>query len=338
MKLNKTIWLLGLFVSTFAFSQEETLTLYTQRHYEVDKKVHALFQEKTGIRIDVVKAGADELIARLEEEGDSTKADLFMTADGGSLDRARRAGVLQPVSDESISALLPARLQDPEGHWFAVTQRARVIVHSKDRVKPEDLSTYEDLANEKWRGRIVIRSSSNVYNQSLLSTMIAANGRDASVEWASAVRKNMARPPQGSDRDQIRAIAAGLADVALVNTYYVGLLETSDIPADREAAAAVRIFFPNQDGRGAHMNISGIGITAATEKKELAVKFLRFLLSSDAQSMYPNSTSEYPVAKSIPWSDLQKGWGEFKPDPVSLSVMGSNNADAVRVFNEAGWE
>ncbi|MEM7700096.1 MAG: extracellular solute-binding protein [Verrucomicrobiota bacterium] len=265
-------------------------------------------------------------------------ADLLMTADGGSLARASRAGVLTAVEDQKIISLLPDRLRSPENHWVAVTQRARVIVHSADRVKPEELSTYEALADEQWKGRIVIRSSSNSYNQSLMATIIEANGEEKALAWAEAIVANMARSPQGNDRDQVRAVAAGLADIAVVNTYYIGLLAKSEDEADREVAEAVKIFFPNQEGRGAHFNISGIGVTKASKKQELAEQFIAFLLSDEVQSIYNTSTHEYAVSKTVEPSELQKEWGEFKADEVPLSTLADHNADAVRLFDEAGWE
>lgn len=336
IKIIPTLLVLGAALQVFAETKE--VTLYTQRHYAFDETIHEKLLEEKGITVNVVKASADELISRLEEEGANTPADLFMTADGAGLDRAHKAGLLQPISDSTVIALVPATLKDPENHWVAITNRARVIIYSKDRVKPEDLSTYEDLADPKWRGRIVIRSSSNSYNQSLMTTIIAANGEEKAGEWAAAVRKNMARPPQGSDRDQIRAVAAGLADLAVANTYYVGLLENSEESNDREAAAAVGLYFPNQDDRGTHVNISGIGVVKGSENAALAEEVIAFLLSEEVQASYPENTFEYPVNPAAGWSENQKLWGNFKADPVPLSTLGELNAEAVRLFNRAGWE
>ncbi|MEX2577872.1 MAG: Fe(3+) ABC transporter substrate-binding protein [Verrucomicrobiales bacterium] len=331
---------LGLLFTTFfrIDAAEKELTLYTQRHYAFDEELHEMFEEDTGIEINVVKANADELIARLQEEGKNTPADLFMTADGGTLSRAQDADLLQPVSSREILRRVPESLRDPDGHWVAVTKRVRVVAYAKDRVEPEELSTYEALADPKWRGRVLARSSSNIYNQSLMTTLIAANGVEEAEKWAAGVRRNMARPPQGSDRDQVRAVAAGLADVALVNTYYIGLLETSEDRKDRDAAAAVKVFFPNQEGRGAHVNVSGIGIVKASDQPELAAKFIEFLLTDKVQSMIPQATFEYPVVESAKWSDMQESWGKFKADDVPLSKLGELNAEAVRIFNRAGWE
>ncbi len=318
--------------------QAEELTLYSHRHYPSDDALFAKFTEQTGIKINVVKAGADELIERVKAEGDNTAADILITADAGRLERAKAAGVLQPVESEILATRIPANLRDPENQWFGFALRARVLAYAKDRVKPEDLSTYEALAGHEWKGRILVRSSSNIYNQSLLASIIAANGSEKALKWAEAVRNNMARPPQGSDRDQVRAVAKGLGDVAIVNTYYIGLLATSDEASDREAAEAVAIFFPNQEDRGTHVNVSGAGVTKATRNKEAALKFLEFLASDEAQKSFPQATYEYPVVEGIEWSDLQKGWGEFKADDLNLSKLGEFNEEAVMIFNKAGWE
>ena len=321
-----------------AQAQDNELTLYTQRHYAFDETVHAKFFETTGIKINVVKAAADELIVRLKEEGENTPADIFMTTDGGTLHRAHEAGLLRPMTSKTALEKVHPPLREKESHWVAMTRRARVIVHSKDRVEPSELSTYKALADERWRGRVVVRSSTNSYNQALLTTVIEADGREKALEWAAGVRKNMARPPQGSDRDQVRAVAAGLADVAIVNTYYIGILETAEEQKDRDAAAAVKIFFPNQDGRGTHVNISGLGVVKASKKAVLANQFIDFLLSEEVQAQYSKNTFEYPVVDGVPLSERQQRWGEFKADNVNFSVLGDLNAEALKVFNEAGWE
>lgn len=326
---------LALSLALPAFANE--LTLYSHRHYESDDALFAAFTKQTGIKVNVVKAGADELIERLKAEGANTPADILITADAGRLVRAEKEGLLQPVQSKSLEDRIPASLRDPEGHWFGFTKRARVIIYAKDRVKPSDLSTYEDLAESKWRGRILARSSANIYNQSLLASVISHHGAANAQDWARAVRGNMARPPQGSDRDQLRAVAAGLGDVAIVNTYYFGLLVNSTEAADRAAAAKLAVFFPNQNDRGTHVNISGAGVTKASKNREAAVNLLEFLASDEAQKVFPIETSEYPVVPSVEWSELQKSWGKFKEDALNLSVLGELNEEAVRTFNRAGW-
>jgi len=314
------------------------ITVYSHRHYESDEALFEQFEEKTGIAVNVVKASADELIERLKAEGENTVADVLLAADAGRLVRAKQAGALQAVKSETLTGRIPENLRDPDNHWFGFTKRARIIAYAKDRVKPEELSTFEALGDDEWKSRIVVRSSSNIYNQSLLASILASSGRDAALSWAKSIRGNMARPPQGSDRDQMRAVVAGLADVAIVNTYYVGLLLNSDDPKDVEVGEAIGIFFPNQEDRGTHINISGGGVVTGSDNVDDAVKFLEFLVSDEAQKTFPDATSEYPVVDSVSWGDLQKSWGEFKEDSLGLSVLGEKNEEAVEIFNEAGWE
>ncbi len=337
MKAILQILVTSLLGAALALGKEEVM-LYTHRHYEADEALFAEFTKNTGIAVNVVKSGADQLMERLKQEGHRSPADLLMTADAGRLHRAKSMDLLQPVTSEALSTSIPEALRDPEGYWFGFTSRARVIVYAKDRVKPSELSTYEALADKQWRGRVLARSSSNIYNQSLLASIIAAHGEAKASEWASAVRQNMARAPQGSDRDQMRAVAAGLADVAIVNTYYVGLLKNSADAKDREVASKIGVFFPNQGDRGTHINVSGAGVVKAAKHKENAVKLLEFLASKEAQASFPVTTYEYPVSKDVPWSDLLKSWGIFKQDSLSLARLGELNKAAVKVFNRAGWE
>ena len=314
------------------------ITVYSHRHYPSDDVLFAKFTEQTGISVRVVKAGADELIERLRAEGDNTRADVLITADAGRLAIAKNAGLLRPIDSDVLRERIPAPYRDPENQWFGFTRRARVIIYAKDRVNPNELSTYEDLAHRKWRGRILARSSSHIYNQSLLASMIAANGEQEALAWARGVRANMARPPQGSDRDQMRAVARGLADIAIVNTYYLGLMHNSPDRNDREMAEKLAVFFPNQDDRGIHMNISGGGVIHASRNVEAAQQFLEFLLSDDAQAQFPQTTSEYPVVAGVPLTEQQQAWGEFKADELHLGTLGELNVPAVRLFNLAGWE
>ena len=233
---------------------------------------------------------------------------------------------------------LQASYRDPEFLWYVVSLRARIFAYAPERVDVSALASYEDLADPKWRGRLVARSSMNIYNLSLGASIIAEHGIISTRDWATAVRKNMARPPQGNDRDQIRAVAAGLADVAIVNTYYVGLLATSTDPKDREVAESVKIFFPNQENRGTHVNVSGVGVTAASKKLDAATKFIEFLVSDEAQKTFPQATHEFPIVPGIPRSDLQRSWGEFEADTLNLDMLGELNEAAVTVYNESGWE
>ena len=316
---------------------EEVVNLYSQRHYPADKEVFAKFTEKTGIKVNVVKANADELIERLKSEGKESPADILFTKDAARLFWASSEGPLQTVDSALLSKRVPSHLRDPNNQWFGLTQRARVIVYAKDRVKAGEIENYADLAKPQWKGRVVVRSASHIYNQSLLASMIAHDGEKKALLWAVKFRKNMARAPQGSDRDQIRAVAAGLADAAIVNSYYLGLLANSVDPKDREVASKVQIIFPDQEGHGTHVNISGVGICKHSKNKANAMKFLEFMTSEEAQHMYPEKTYEYPLSLKLQ-SAQHKAWGDFKPDKLNLKALGEHNARAVKLFQAAQWE
>ncbi|MCH7855406.1 MAG: Fe(3+) ABC transporter substrate-binding protein [Gemmatimonadetes bacterium] len=313
------------------------VNVYSHRHYDTDQELFRRFTELTGIQVNVQTASADELITRLETEGADTEADLLVTVDAGRLERAKVRGLLRAVSSETLEANVPANLRDPEGYWYGLTQRGRVIVYAKDRVSPEDLSTYEDLADPKWRGKILVRSSENIYNQSLLASIIAVHGDDEAERWAEGVVQNMARTPQGSDRDQVRDVAAGVGDLAIVNTYYLGLLFNGEDERDRALVDKVGVFFPNQNDRGAHMNVSGAGVTAYSPNPDNALRLLEFLTDTEAQTSYAEANYEYPVKPGIAWAETLTEWGEFRPDTLNLSVLGELNTRAVMVFDRAGW-
>ena len=313
------------------------VSVYSHRHYDTDQQLFRQFTELTGVQVNVQTASADELITRLETEGASTRADLLITVDAGRLQRAKERNLLRSVDSEVLRANVPAHLSDPEGYWYGLTQRARIIAYSLDRVSADELSTYEDLADPKWRGRILVRSSENIYNQSLLASLIAVHGEDEATEWARGVVENMARAPRGGDRDQVKEVAAGVGDLAITNTYYVGLLLNGDDEADRDLAQKVGIFFPNQGDRGAHVNVSGAGVTAHAPNPENALKLLEFLTDTEAQTGYAEANFEYPVKPGIGWAETLSEWGEFRPDTLNLSLLGELNPQAVMVFDRAGW-
>lgn len=322
-----------------AMADAGEVNVYTHRHYDTDQAQFDRFTAATGIQVNVVTASADELITRLEAEGASSPADILVTVDAGRLHRAKERGLLQSISSPTLEAAIPAHLRDPEGQWFGMTQRARVFVYAPDRVQPSDMSTYEDLADPKWQGRILTRSSDNVYSQSLMASIIAANGAEAAEAWARGLAANFARPPQGGDRDQIADVAAGVADLAIVNTYYLGLLANSDTPADRQAAEAVAVFFPNQaEGeRGTHVNVSGAGVTAHAPNRENAIRLLEFLASEEAQQAFAQGNYEYPVVEGVAWAPTLQEWGTFRHDTLNLSRLGELNTEAVQVMDRAGW-
>ena len=331
----KKIYLTLILVCTNLQAQ---INIYSHRHYDSDKILFKKFTDQTGIKINVIKGSADQLIERLISEGGNSPADILLTVDAGRLHRAKVAGILQPIESKILSENIPPSMRDEDDYWFGLTVRARVLVYSKERVTPDQLSTYEDLANRKWRGKIAVRSSSNIYNQSLMASIIASNGSRKALSWAKSIRKNMARAPRGSDRDQARAVAAGLADVAIMNTYYLGILANSPDAKDREVFKKVSVFFPNQNDRGTHINVSGAGITKSSKNKKDAIKFLEFLSGSDSQKTFGSVNYEYPIKIEANQSELLNSWGPFKYDKLNLSVLGANNAEAVKLFDKAGWE
>ena len=284
--MNKNILLVFFvlisFGCNFSINKSNEINIYSQRHYDSDKMQYKKFEEKTGIKVNVTKAGADELIQRLKNEGDNSQADLFITVDVGKLWQASDMGLFQKFDDKKVFNNIDPQFLDKNGYWVPLTYRSRVVVYSNERVKKEDLSTYEDLANEKWRGRLLVRSSSNAYNQALMSSLVANLGPDAVTSWSEAVVKNFARDPKGSDRDQVKAIAAGQGDIAIVNSYYIGLLLSSEKEEEISAGNSVSVFFPNQgEGeRGAHINVSGIALAKNAPNKENAIELIKYLTSN----------------------------------------------------------
>ena len=313
------------------------VNVYSHRHYDTDKALFEAFERETGIKVNVVKANADELIKRMELEGRNSPADLFITADAGSLHRAQERDLLQPIDSPVLTANIPKHLREENGHWFGLTVRARVIVYSKSRVDPKELDTYEALAGGQWKGRLAMRSSQNIYNQSLLASLIAHHGRAKAKEWAAGMVANFVHNPKGNDRDQIKAVAEGVADLTVANTYYLGLLLHSTNPAERAAAGQVGIFFPNQDGRGTHINISGGGVAKHAGNKENAVKLLEFLSSGPAQERFAEANHEYPANPAVAWSEQLLAWGVFKADELNIAELGKHNRSAVMVFDEVRW-
>ncbi|MFQ5937336.1 MAG: Fe(3+) ABC transporter substrate-binding protein, partial [Acidiferrobacterales bacterium] len=310
---------------------------YSARKEELIKPLLDRFSKQTGITVNLVTGKADALLKRLEAEGANSPADVFITTDAGRLHRAKAAGVLQPIQSTKLAAGVPAPYRDPQGYWYGLSLRARPIMYAKGRVDPTELSTYEDLASPKWKGRICIRSSNNVYNQSLVASIIAADGRAKARAWLRGLVANFARPPAGGDRDQIRAAAAGQCDIAIANTYYLGGMINSKNSSQRQAADKMAVFWPNQNDRGAHVNVSGAGVTKSAKHTAEAAKLLEFLASDVAQKWYAEVNYEYPVKRGVAKSPTIMTWGQFKADPVNLDILGQLNADAVKLMDEAGW-
>jgi len=325
-------------VATIGFSATQEVNIYSHRHYDTDKQLYKMFEKNTGIKVNIVKAKANELINRLESEGKNSPADILITSDAGRLYLAQEKGLLQTINSKILNEAVPENLRQKNGYWFALTKRARVIVYNKDKVNPSELSTYEDLTSPKFKGKVLIRKASNIYNQSLLASMIAHDGEKNAKAWAKGMVNNFARTPKGSDRDQMKAVAANVGDVAVVNTYYVGKLLNSKKTSEVKVGEKMGVFFPNQNDRGTHINISGAGVTKYSKNKENAVKLLEFLVSPKAQGMFAEANYEYPVNKNVKPSALLESWGTFREDTLDLEELGKNNAKAVKIFNEVNWK
>ena len=315
----------------------EVLNIYSGRHYQVDEQLFREFTRQTGIRVNLVKANTDQLINRMELEGTNSPADVFITADAGRMILAKQKGLLQPMGMEKIQQWVPAYMRDAENYWTGMTKRARIFVYDLDRVDPSTLDSYESLTEDQWKGRVLVRSSQNPYNQTLMASIIAANGEDEALAWARGLVNNMAQSPRGNDRDQVKAIAAEAGDVAIVNTYYMGLLLHSTNREERNIASQMGIFFPNQQGRGTHINLSAIAITAYASNKDNAQKLIEFMLQEPAQKALSEENHEYPANTSVEWPDLLKEWGEFISDTIPIDQLGDHLHTATMLFHEAGW-
>jgi iron(III) transport system substrate-binding protein len=333
-----SILILSSCVETTKESNE--INLYSQRHYKVDEKQYETFEKETGIKVNVVKANADELIERLKNEGDNSPADLFITVDAGKLQKAKDLDLLQKISSPIINQNVDIDLKDVNGYWIPITYRARIIVYSKERVNVGELSTYANLTNEKWRNKVLVRSSSNAYNQALLSSIVANRGEEAATNWASELVKNFARDPKGNDRDQVKAITAGQGDLAIVNSYYIGLLLSSENDEEIKAGNSVGVFFPNQgeEESGSHINVSGIGLAKNAPNKENAIKLMEFLTSESAQKTYTNTSYEYPANPNVEPNEIVKKWGSFKKDILDLNQLGVFRNKAIEIFDKSGWK
>lgn len=341
MRLPKMQKLLSMSALALAFSASianaATVNVYSARKEALIKPVLEQFSEKTGIEVRLLTGNGNALLARLENEGENTPADLFLTVDAGNLHRAAEAGVFQPITSEEVLRKVPSHLHGKDNLWIGLSLRARPIFYAKDRVDPSQLTGYQDLADNKWDDNVCIRSSDNIYNQSLTAALIQHWGGEKTEEWARGLVDNLAKPPVGGDRDQIKAVAAGICDIAVANTYYLGLMEASEDADEREAASKVAIFWPNQESFGTHVNVSGIGITKHSENKEAAQQLLAYLLSPEAQQWYAATNNEYPAVTDVEWSERLQNWGPFKMDDLEMSVLGENNATAVKLMNRAGW-
>ena len=312
------------------------VNIYSARHYDTDLALYDEFTAETGIKVNRIEADSDALIERIESEGEFSPADVFITVDAGRLWRAEEAGILAPVESEVLSERLPEYLRHPDGLWFGLSTRARIIIYNKAAGVPEGLDTYADLADPKWKGDICIRSSSNIYNISLLSSIIAHEGAEGAQAWANGVVANFAREPQGNDSSQIESVAAGECRIAVVNSYYLARYAGGDA-GEKAMFDAIGVIFPDQDGRGTHINLSGAGVTVNAPNRDNAIKFLEYLTSETAQRYLADGNNEYPAAKGMQANSNVEQLGSFKPDTLNAAEIGRGQAKAVQIFDRAGW-
>ena len=333
---NLSLLALLILINKTSFSAE--VNVYSARQEALIKPLLDEFTKKTDIKVNLVTGKGDALLTRLINEGRNSPADVLLTVDAGRLYRAQESNVLQPVEDETINKMVPENLRSTDNMWFGLSIRARVIMFAKDRVNESELDSYESLGDEKWKGRICIRSSSNIYNQSLVAGMIAQNGLEKTENWLQKFITNFARKPTGGDRDQIKAVAAGECDIAVSNSYYLGHMLNSSDENQRLAAEKVTLFWPNQKDRGTHINISGAGITKHSKNILNAKKLIAFLASDESQRWYADKNNEFPIRDNVEVSPTLDAWGPFIADQINVSQLGKFNADAIKAMDRAGWK
>ena len=321
-----------------SLAQSKQVNIYSSRHYNTDDELYSGFTNQTGIKVKLIEGKADELIERIKSEGANSPADILITVDAGRLWRAEQAGIFAPVESPILTEKIPASLRHPNNLWFGFSKRARVIMYNKDRVDPSELSTYENLADPKWKGRIIVRSSSNIYNQSLVASLIEILGAQATEEWCKGLISNLPSPPKGTDTSNIEAVAAGSADLTIANTYYLARYGKDKNSAKQAVFDKIGIHFPNQDDRGTHVNISGAGMTKSAPNQAAAIAFLEYLASSQAQEFFALGNNEYPVVEGVPADPVVASFGDFKPDTTNVSAYGANNAMAVQIMDRSGWK
>ncbi len=315
---------------TAAFAQE--VVVYSSRQEHLIKPIFDAYTEKTGVKITYTTDKEGPLLERLKAEGENTPADMLITVDAGNLWHAAQEGVLTPVESETLTKNIPAYLRDPENRWFGLSVRARTIVYNTNAVKPEELSTYEALGAPEWKGRLLLRTSKKVYNQSLVASFIAEYGEEKTEEIVKAWVANLAADPLSSDTKALEAVASGVGDVCVVNTYYLGRLlkKNPDLP--------LKIFWPNQEQNGVHVNVSGAGITTHAKHKDEALRLLEWLSSPEAQNLFADSNMEYPANPEVKPHESIAAWGEFKAAPINVAKYGEYQAAAVKLMDRAGYK
>jgi iron(III) transport system substrate-binding protein len=340
-EMKKTLYLfltLGLVLPLFfSCTAGEEVNIYSSRHYDTDIRLYNDFTEQTGIRVNLIEGTSDELIERIRNEGVNSPADIVITVDAGRLWRAKEAGVLQPHNSGHLNNVIPEAMRDRDGYWIGLSERVRGIIYNRERVNPDELRGYWELADSIWEGRICVRSSNNIYNQSLVASLIESRGEEATEEWARGLVTNFARTPQGGDTDQIKAVAAGLCDIALANQYYLARLAQSRNDQDREVANSVGIYYPPAEFGGAHVNISGAGLAANSPNRENAIRFLEYLATEDAQLLFAVGNNEYPVLPTVETPGVLGDFGSYESDAVNVTFYGINNPAAIRLMDRVGW-
>ena len=337
----RTLTALGLALVAASPALAQEINLYSARHYDTDLRIYENFTAQTGIRVNLIEGAGEQLMERILTEGENSPADLYVTVDGGRLHQAVEAGIFQPVHSDILDSRIPENFRHPEDLWFGLSARARVIFTRKGE-RPEWLNDYEDLADPRLEGEICIRSSSSIYNISLLAELIERLGDDAAQDWAQGVVDNLARQPQGGDRDQLRALAADECSVAVSNTYYWGALASSDNPDDVAVADAVEFFYPNQGtdaepGSGAHVNISGAGVVVNAPNRDNAIRFLEYLVSDEAQAIFADSNNEFPIVPGVEIHGPVAPYTEFRNSGVNVAIYGINAAEATEIYDRVGF-
>lgn len=329
--------IVALAAATAAPALAQEVNIYSARHYDTDDQLYEMFEEETGIAVNIIEGDSDQLIQRILREGEASPADVLITVDAGRLWRGQDAGIFAEVDSDVLNDRIPEELREPTGKWFAFSQRMRLIYYNKESVGDDPVATYEELGSQDLNGDVCIRSSTNIYNQSLVASRLYHHGAEETEAWLEGLVDNMARDPEGGDTDQIRGAATGECDYAVANHYYWVRLHESDDATDQEHADAVGLIFPNQETTGAHVNVGGAGVVRNAPNHDNAVAFLEFLSSDEAQRHFADGNSEFPVVDGVEASSVIAEWGDIQTDDVNVSVLGRYNPEAVRMMDRAGW-
>jgi iron(III) transport system substrate-binding protein len=328
-----------LLASASSFAQEQVLNLYSSRHYQTDEALYANFTKLTGIKINRIEAGEDPLIERIRNEGERSPADVLVTVDAGRLWRAEQLGMFQPVKSAMLESRIPESYREPGGRWFGFSLRTRLIAYNKAKVRPGEIRTYEELADPKWKGRVCMRSSTSVYNLSLMGALIDHLGEQKAEAWAKGVHANLAQQPKGGDTDQLKAVAAGACDVTVSNQYYYARLARSEKADEKQIAERIGVVLPNQESWGAHVNISGAGVLKNAPHREAAIKFLEYLASDEAQRYFADGNNEWPVVAGVKVENpVLNAFGDFKRDRLNVAVLGRNQASSQKIYDRVAWK